>query len=50
MIVGVTVQAAINDFDGRTVQLTEERWGHTVERHLEGCGQIVTAFARRSMP
>jgi hypothetical protein len=98
MIVGVTVPAAINDFDGRTVELTEERWGHIVERHpeigaleqsvlraveapdrhlsgrlaneewfylkterpsnwlkvvvayVEGRGQIVTAFARRSMP
>lgn len=83
---------------GRTVELTEERWGHIIERHpeigtleetvlravqvpdahrsgrlsneewfylrtewpsnwlkvvvfyVEGRGQIVTAFARRSMP
>ena len=98
MIGGVTVRAAITDFKGRTVELTEERWGHIVERHpeigmldhsvlraveapdrhlsgrlaneewfylktarpsnwlkvvvayVEGRGQIVTAFARRSMP
>jgi hypothetical protein len=98
MIGGVTVPAAITDFKGRTVELTEERWGHIVERHpeiqphdqsvlraietpdrhlsgrvaneewfylktdrpsnwlkvvvayVEGRGQIVTAFARRSMP
>jgi hypothetical protein len=98
MIVGVTVRAAIEDYEGRTVELTEERWGHIIERHpeigkleesvlravqapdahvsgrlaneewfylktdrpsnwlkvvvacVEGRGQIVTAFARRSMP
>jgi len=98
IIGGVRVRAAINDFDGRTVELTEERWGHIIERHpeigtleesvrravqtpdrhvagrlaneewfylrtewpsnwlkvvvvyVEGCGRIVTAFARRSMP
>ena len=98
MIGGVTVPAAITDFKGRTVELTEERWGHIVERHpeirpldqsvlraveapdghlsgrlvseewfylktdrpsnwlkvvvayVEGRGQIITAFARRSMP
>jgi hypothetical protein len=37
MIGGVTVRAAITDFKGRPVELTEERWGHIVER-------------RRSMP
>ena len=88
----------IEDCNGRTVELTEERWGHIVERHpeiltleetvlravqvpdahlsgrlsneewfymrterpsnwlkvvvlyVEDRGQIVTAFARRSMP
>jgi hypothetical protein len=98
MIAGVTVRATIDDFDGRPVQLTEERWDHIVERHpeilmleetvlqavqtpdahmsgrlaneewfylrterpsnwlkvvvtyVEDRGQIVTAFARRSMP
>jgi hypothetical protein len=98
IIAGVTVRAAITDFKGRTVELTEERWGHIVERHpeiqpldqsviqaieapdrhlsgrlaneewfylkterpsnwlkvvvayVEGRGQIITAFARRSLP
>jgi hypothetical protein len=98
MIGGVRVPAAINDFKGRPVELTEKRWGHIVERHpeiqpldqsvlraieapdrhmsgrlaneewfylktdrpsnwlkvvvayVEGRGQIVTAFARRSLP
>ena len=31
----MTVHAAIRDPDGRTVELTEERWGHIVERHPE---------------
>jgi hypothetical protein len=35
MIAGVTVRATIDDFDGRPVQLTEERWDHIVERHPE---------------
>jgi hypothetical protein len=35
MIGGVRVPATINDFEGRPVELTEERWGHIVERHPE---------------
>jgi hypothetical protein len=35
MIGGVMVRAAINDFNGRPVELTEERWSHIVERHPE---------------
>jgi hypothetical protein len=31
----VTIRAAVNDPNGRTVELTEERWGHIVERHPE---------------
>ena len=31
----MTVRAAVNDPNGRTVELTEERWGHIVERHPE---------------
>ncbi len=31
----MTIRAAVNDSDGRTVELTEERWGHIVERHPE---------------
>jgi len=31
----VTVRAAFNDHNGRPVELTEERWGHIVERHPE---------------
>lgn len=92
------IRAAVNDSEGRAVVLTEERWGHIVERHpeiqtlertvmqaaqvpdyrvsgrvaneewcyvkteapsnwlkvvvayAEECGQIVTAYPRRSMP
>jgi hypothetical protein len=31
----VTIHAAADDPDGRTVELTEERWGHITERHPE---------------
>jgi hypothetical protein len=31
----VTVRTEVNDSEGRTVVLTEERWGHIVERHPE---------------
>lgn len=31
----MTVRAAINDNSGRPVELTEERWGHIIERHPE---------------
>jgi hypothetical protein len=31
----VTFRAAVADQDGRTVELTEERWGHITERHPE---------------
>jgi hypothetical protein len=98
VIGGVTVRSAVEDFSGRMVELTVERWGHIVECHpevrtpeesvleavqapdgqvpgrlptrsgsicglsglastlevvvayVEGRGQIITAFARRSMP
>ncbi|HEY3866046.1 MAG TPA: hypothetical protein VGL54_08185 [Solirubrobacteraceae bacterium] len=94
----MTIRASIGDPSGRTVELTEERWRHIVERHpeiethgevmlravqkpdrqiagrlsneewfyvetdapsawlkvivayAEGCGYIVTAYARRSIP
>jgi hypothetical protein len=31
----MTVRSAINDPSGRRVELTDERWGHIVERHPE---------------
>lgn len=31
----MTVRAAISDLKGTTVELTEERWGHIIERHPE---------------
>jgi len=31
----VTIRAAADDPYGRTVELTDERWGHIVERHPE---------------
>lgn len=31
----MTVRAAISDPKGTTVELTEERWGHIIERHPE---------------
>ena len=31
----MTVRAAVDDPDGRTVELTDERWEHIVERHPE---------------
>ncbi len=31
----MTVRAAVDDLNGRTVELTEERWSHIVERHPE---------------
>jgi hypothetical protein len=31
----VTVRGATTDPDGRRVELTDERWGHIVERHPE---------------
>jgi hypothetical protein len=94
----VTIRAAVDDPNGRKVELTDERWDHIVEGHpdiraldqtvlqavqspdhhmpgrlaneewyyvktdtpsnwlkvvvayAEGCGHIVTAYARRSMP
>jgi hypothetical protein len=33
IIAGATVRTAIEDFKGRTVETTDERWGHIVERH-----------------
>jgi hypothetical protein len=29
----MTVRGAVSDPDGRRVELTDERWGHIVERH-----------------
>jgi hypothetical protein len=39
----VTIPAAVNDPSGRTVELTDERWGHIVERHpdVQTLDQIV---------
>ncbi len=31
----VTIHAVVDDPDGRTVELTEERWSHITERHPE---------------
>jgi hypothetical protein len=31
----VTIRAAVDDPNGRTVELTDERWDHIVERHPE---------------
>ena len=31
----MTVRGAVTDPDGRRVELTDERWGHIVERHPE---------------
>ncbi len=31
----MTVRGAVNDRDGRRAELTDERWGHIVERHPE---------------
>ena len=35
IIASVTVPATIDDVNGRPVELTEERWGHIIERHPE---------------
>jgi hypothetical protein len=39
----VTIRASIGDPSGRTVELTEERWCHIVERHseIEAHGEVV---------
>lgn len=42
MIGGVTVRAAITDLKGRTVELTEERWGHIVELRKEINAMTIT--------
>jgi hypothetical protein len=44
----VTIRAALNDPDGRLVELTEERWGHIVERHpeIKALDQIVLQAVR----
>lgn len=31
----MTIRAAVKDPNGRMVDLTEERWGHIIERHPE---------------
>jgi hypothetical protein len=39
----MTIRASVGDPSGRTVELTEERWGHIVERHpeIETHGEVV---------
>jgi hypothetical protein len=39
----MTVRAAIGDPRGTTVELTDERWGHIIERHpeIEPLGEAV---------
>jgi hypothetical protein len=45
----MTVRAAVEDPEGRPVELTEERWQHIVERHPEVeafCGEVMHAIQK----